>query len=282
MSILFLAALRQSAPLVLAAMGGVLSERAGVVNIALEGMMLTGAFAGIWAAQSAGVTAGLLAALAAGGILGLLHVLLTHRLAIDHILSGVALNILAISGTSYLFRIHFTRANPPRDAYVAHGIDGGWFILAAVIAPLLLHAVLNYTRIGLRIRAVGENPESARMAGLAPFRLRALGVTLCGVMAAAGGAALALTPNSRFEDNMVNGRGFIALAAVICGRWKPLGAALAAIVFGFFDSLQFRMQGNVRLPGELVRSLPWLATILAAALLRSTPPAALGKPLEEE
>ena len=274
---LLLPALRQATPLVLAAMGGVMSERAGVINIALEGMMVVGAFVGVWAAQGGGLFAGLVAALASGALLGLLHLVFTQRLRMNHVVSGVAINILALAACTYLLRMLFNQADPPREARVQQTIPVGWFILAAILIPFELHFLLYRTRLGLQLRAVGESPDSARMSGISPIRLRYAGVVLSGVLAASAGAYLALSQVGRFSDKMVSGRGFIALAAVIVGRWNPLGAAAAALVFGFFDSLQFQLQGNVDVPGELLRSLPYIFTILVAMMLRPRPPAALGR-----
>jgi simple sugar transport system permease protein len=254
-----------------------MSERVGVINIALEGMMLVGAFTGMWASQSGGPIAGIGAAVVAGALMGLIHLLLTQRLRMNHVISGVAINILALGGTTFLLRRVFTQATPQRDASAAGTIPVGVFILAAFMLPFLLQFVLFRTRLGLRLRAVGESPVSARMAGIDPAGLRLAGVVLSGVFAAVAGAYLSLSQVGRFEDDMVSGRGFIALAAVICGRWTPIGAAAAALAFGFFDSLQFQLQGTVQLPNELLRSLPYIFTILAAMLLRPTPPAALGK-----
>jgi len=277
---LLLPTLRQATPLVLAGLGGIFSERVGVINIALEGMMLVGAFVGMWVGQAAGLGPGFLAALASGGLLGLLHLLLTQRLRMNHIISGVAINILAVSTTTFLLRRLFNQADPPREARLPGMVSVTAFILAAVVLPFVAHFLLYHTAFGLRLRAVGESPESARMAGLHPLRLRVAGVVLSGVFAAMAGAYLAMAQVGRFTDDMVSGRGFIALAAVICGRWTPLGAALAALAFGFFDALQLHLQGTVKLPGEFLRSLPYVFTILAALLLRPTPPAALGREVE--
>ena len=272
---LLMPALRQAAPLVLAAMGGIVSERAGVINIALEGMMVVGAFVAIWAGQS-GLLVGLGTAMLSGALLGLLHLLFTQRFRMNHIISGVAINILALAACTYLLRVLFNQADPPREARVSETIPVSWFILAAVALPFLLQFLIYRTRFGLRLRAVGEDPESARMSGVSPARLRLYGVVLSGVLASTAGAYLALSQVGRFSDKMVSGRGFIALAAVIVGRWNPLGAAAAALVFGLFDSLQFQLQGNVDVPSELLRSLPYIITILIAMTLRPRPPAALG------
>lgn len=274
---LLLLTLRQTTPLILAATGGILSERVGVINIALEGMMLTSAFAGMWAGQALGPGPGLLVALLSGGLLGLLHVFLTQRLHMNHVVSGAAINILAINATTFLLRRLFNQAEPPREALLPQALPVDGFILAGLLLPFVLHFVLYRTAFGLRLRAVGESPESARMAGISPIRMRLAGVVLSGVLAGLAGGYLSMAQVGRFSDDMVSGRGFIALAAVICGRWTPFGAALTALAFGFFDALQIHLQGTVKLPLEVLHSLPYLLTILAAMLVRPIPPAALGR-----
>jgi ABC-type uncharacterized transport system permease subunit len=274
---LLLPTLRQATPLVLAGLGGIFSERVGVINIALEGMMLTGAFVGMWVGQVHGAFVGLLAALVSGAVLGLLHYVLTQRFKMNHVISGVAINILAVNATTFLLRRIFNQAEPRREARLEHTLHPSLFIIAAIVLPIVVHFVLNKTAFGLRLRAVGESPLSARMAGISTVKMRLTGVLLSGVMAAMAGAYLAVAQVGRFSDDMISGRGFIALAAVICGRWSPLGTALAALAFGFFDALQIKLQGTVKLPTELLQSLPYLGTILAAMLLKPTPPASLGK-----
>ncbi len=272
--------LRQAVPLVLAACGGVVSERAGVINIALEGCMLTGAFVGLVAGQSFGLAAGLLGAIAAGGLVGLIHLLLTHRLGVNQIVSGVAINLLALHVTTFLMRIVFVRAEPPREAKLAALIPIDLFFVACFAVPLLLQLGLSRTPLGLRLRAVGESPESARMAGIGVLSVRTLAVVASGMLAGAGGAYLSMSQVGRFSDDMVAGRGYIALAAVIAGRWMPVGAAAAALVFGLLDSVQLQMQGTAGLPPEILRMTPYLVAIVAAFALRSKPPAALGAPIE--
>jgi ABC-type uncharacterized transport system permease subunit len=271
------AGLRQATPLVLAALGGVVSERAGVINIALEGLMVIGAFAGVWADQALGPAGGLAAALGAGAAVGLLHGLFTQRLRLNHIVSGVGINMVALAGTTFLLRRLFHQATPPREAAVAHPLPVAGFVAAALILPFALRFALQRTALGLRLRAVGERAETARMAGIAPAPIRMAAVACSGALAAAAGAYMSLAQVGRFSDDMVSGRGFIALAAVICGRWNPLGAAAAALAFGCFDALQLHLQGISRLPGELLRSVPYLFTIVAAMLVRPRPPADLGK-----
>ncbi|HSV72889.1 MAG TPA: ABC transporter permease [Chthonomonadales bacterium] len=270
-------ALRQYAAIGIAACGGVISERAGVVNIALEGMMLAGAFVAVWVAQGTSPAVGLAAGASAGMALGLLHVLLTQRLKVDHIVSGIAINLLALNGTAFLLRQVFRQADPPRHATVVATLPIEPFIAGALVLPVLMHVLLRHTSFGLRLRASGESPEAATMAGVRLGPVRTLAVALSGLLAGCAGAYLSLALVGGFTDSMVSGRGFIALAAVVCGRWTPLGAAGAALAFGYFDALQLRLQGAVPLPHEFLQMLPYALTIIAAMALRSRPPAALGR-----
>lgn len=267
---------RQACPLVIAAMGGILSERSGVVNIALEGIMLAGAFAGMWAGASFGLHAGLIAALVVGAALGGLHLLLTQRLGMNQIVSGVALNLLALHASTFLLRTLFNQADPPREARLISTLPAGWFVALALLLPIVLHWLLLHTVFGLRLRASGESAHGVRMAGVSPSISRAFGVILSGVLASCAGAYLSLSLVGRFTDDMVSGRGFIALAAVVCGRWTPLGAALACCAFGLLDAAQLSLQGTVALPAEALRAAPYVLTIVAAAAFRSSPPADLG------
>lgn len=278
LGLLVIPMLRQATPLALAAMGGVLCERSGVVNIALEGMMLAGAFAGVVAAQALPAPAALAAAIAAGALLGGLHLLLTQQFRLNQVVSGVAINLLALNGTTFLSRRLFTQLVPPRAVQVPHPLPVSLFIGAALALPFLLHFVLSRTRFGLRLRASGESVEGAIMSGIQPIRYRAVAVVAGSALAGAAGAYLSMAQVGRFGDNMVSGRGFIALAAVICGRWHPLYAAAACLAFGALDATQLRLQGSLAVPSELLRSLPYLLTILAGLLVRSRPPGDLGKP----
>lgn len=278
---LLLATLTNATPLILAAMGGILSERSGVANIALEGMMLTGAFVGVWAGGSS-ASFGLAATLLAGAALGLLHAFLTQRTRMNHIISGLGINLLAAGGTRYLFQRLFARG------YHVEGLSGTPFVWFALILPLLIWLMLSRTRFGLRLRAVGENPESARMAGIAPTPIRYVAITLSGMLAALAGAYLSMAETHTFTPNMSAGKGYIALAAVIFGKWNPLGAAGGALFFGFFYALQTQLQINGAhlhwLGVEwnsafLMDALPYFMTLLALVTVvgRATPPAALAQ-----
>jgi ABC-type uncharacterized transport system permease subunit len=294
---LFRSALRLSTPLALAAMGGVLSERSGVVNIGLEGKMLLGAFVGWAAAVVLGNGwLGVLCGVAVGALLGGLHALLTQRFRADHVVSGMAVNLLAAGLTVFLLRRFFER--PPGASGVPEW-HLGWlepvpvlggllthqspFVIIMLLLPLVLHGLLYHTMWGLRVRAAGESARKSRLAGINVLTTRYTCVILSGCLAALAGTYLSLSQLNVFTEGMSAGKGFIALAAVIFGRWTPLGAAAAALGFGFLDALQQRLQGEtlfgVRVPSELLLALPYLLTIVALAGLvgRSIPPQDLGK-----
>jgi len=278
---MFIATLYGATPLILAAMGGVLSERAGVVNIALEGLILTGAFVAVAAGTASGGI-GLCAALFAGAMLGLLHAFLTQRARMDHVVSGLGINLLAAGVTRYLALRYF-----PGGIRV-EGLQGGLFAAAAVLLPFVVTFVLWRTRFGLRLRAVGESPESALMAGIAPAAPRYAAVTLSGMLGALAGAYLSLADAHTFTSNMSAGKGYIALAAVIFGKWNPFGAAGGALFFGFFYALQTQLQmSNVHVTflgvewtsPFILDTLPYVMTLcaLTSVVGRAVPPAALGR-----
>ncbi len=289
--------IRLSTPLILAALGGLYSERSGVINIALEGMMLAGAF------TAATVTVfthnpwiGLLAASAAGLLVAALHAVATINYRADQVVSGTAINILFLGVPALLSGALFqsTGATPqlPRDQVLP---DVAIFnpqsspVLASVFnqKPLVYLAfafivvtayIIYRTRFGLRLRAVGENPEAADTAGVGVRKMRYSGVLISGVLAALGGAYLSIGQNSLFTRNMTAGRGFIALAALIFGRWDPVGAALACLLFGFAEAVSIRMQGTVNIPNQFIQMIPYVLTmvVLAGLIRRATPPRALG------
>ncbi len=295
-------ALRLATPLALAAMGGILSERSGVVNIGLEGQMLMGAFVG-WASAVALGSGwlGVLCGVSAGALLGFLHALLTQKFRADHVVSGMAVNLLSAGMTVFLLRRFFERPPGARGVpeWSLQWLDpipllGGLltrqspFVLLMLLLPLALHWMLYHTMWGLRVRAAGESARKSRLAGINVLLIRYGCITLSGALAALAGTYLSLSQLNVFTEGMSAGKGFIALAAVIFGRWTPLGATAAALGFGFLDALQQRLQGEllfgVRVPSELLLSLPYLLTIVALAGLvgRSIPPQDLGKQEEGE
>ena len=273
---LFAAAFRLWTPLALAALGGVVSERAGVVNIGLEGMMLGGAFASVAAAQATGnVVWGLLAGMAGGAIVGFLHAVFVLGLRVPPILSGVGLNLGMLGLTTFLLRTYGESGlSAPRQ------ITGESMVGVALVLTLIIWVVLYRTPIGLRLRACGESTNAAQAAGLSVARIRYAAVTVSGALAGLGGVALVLTGLGTFTENVTAGRGYIALAAVIFGRWNPLWVVLAALVFGFGDALQLFLQtAGVKIPPDFLTLLPYVVTLLALGFTSSR--SATPKALEE-
>ena len=300
-SALFGAMLRYATPLVFGAIGGMFSERSGVVNIALEGMMLTGAFFGIWAADRTGSwILGLVAAAVSGGLLALVHAFFAINLRADQIVGGTAVNFLALGLTGYLFiDIYGGNGTPtgiPEIPDVDLGfLDGVYFIgpvfahlnlmiWLAFLTVLLSYVVMFRTPIGLRIRAVGEHPRAADTVGISVYGMRYAAVVTSGMLAALGGAYLSIGFVNSFNQNMTAGRGFIALAALIFGNWRPFGAAAACLLFGFSSALADRLPTYSDSAAVLFRGLPYAITLIAVAGIigRSIPPAAVGRPYKKQ
>jgi general nucleoside transport system permease protein len=299
-SALFAAMFRFATPLVFAALGGLFSERSGVVNIGLEGMMLMGAFFGIWGADVTGTwLGGLIIGMAAGGLLALIHAIFSVTLRADQIVSGFALGFLGLGITGYFFiDIYGTRGTPDGVSRVPDvtlpliesipffgDIFGQMNLLiwAGLLCVLLTWVVVFRTPLGLRLRSAGENPLAAETAGLSVVRTRYVAVTISGLLAAAGGAYLSIGFVGSFTQNMTAGRGFIALAVLICGRWRPGGALAFALLFGFSSALAQRLPAFSPSAATLFQALPYVLTLVAVAgvIGRSTPPLALGRPLEK-
>jgi simple sugar transport system permease protein len=268
-----------STPLILAALAGLLSERAGVINIALEGKMLAAAcFAALVSLLSGSPLLGLAAGITAATALALLHLWLTQAFRIDHIVSGMGLNALALGGTTYL-----AQSLPAFRGGRADGLPAPLFWVFAIAAAAACWVLFARTSTGLRISAVGQSPDKARLNGLNPVRIRLIALAGTGILCGFAGAALASDAGG-FVNNMTSGRGYIALAALILGRWRPLPALGAAILFGTVQSLQLNLQGTpifgLSLPSEVWQSLPYVLTLLALALFmgNNKAPAGLGKP----
>jgi simple sugar transport system permease protein len=303
--------LLRAVPIALAALSGVICERCAVINIGIEGMMLTGAFiaalmgsvaANIWQWPSMlAQVFGLISALAAGALLGLLLAVLAVRFKIDQIIAGTAINILGTGITSFLSARILAEFGQLNNAgifpqlsipllsripvvgpvfFEQNGLVYLLFILMAVV-----HIVLFYTRWGLRTRAVGEHPRAADTLGIDVFKNRYVNVTVGGMVGALGGAFLILGSVGRFDELMTAGKGFIGLAAMIFGNWMPFGAFGAALIFGFADSLQTKLAIlKVPIPSQFMLMAPYLVTmiVLAGVVGEATPPAADGQPYEKQ
>jgi ABC-type uncharacterized transport system permease subunit len=298
-SALFAAMLRYATPLLFAALGGLFSERSGVINIGLEGMMLMGAFWGVWGAETTGSwVLGLLIGMASGVALALIHALFAITFRADQIVSGFSMNFLAAGITGFFYvNIYGAQGTPdniPRAPDVklpgrdSLGFFGDVFgqmnilIWLGLLTVLVTWLVVFRTPAGLRLRSVGENPLAAETAGLSPVRIRYVAVAISGALAAIGGAYLSIGFVGSFTENMTAGRGFIALAVLICGRWIPSGALAFALLFGFFSALAQRLDVFSPSAATLFQALPYVITLIAVAGVvgRSIPPAAIGRPLD--
>jgi simple sugar transport system permease protein len=271
----------KSAPIIYAALGGVISERSGIVNIGLEGMMIAGAFTAVlFSGMSGSPSIGLVAGIAAGALLGFVLGFAATRFKVDQIVAGTGINLVAAGGTAYALTLIY---NQPGASPQVNALGNNVWILVALafVCALLLHVLLYATPWGLRVRACGENPRAVNDAGLRPLRLRLAAVTVSGALAGLGGAFLSIGEVNLFSDGMTAGRGFIALAAVIFGRWTPWGATGAAIFFGFFEALQYVLQGRISwLPADAMQAVPYIAALIAIAGLvgKVKAPAADGIP----
>jgi general nucleoside transport system permease protein len=293
--------LRFATPLIFGAMGGILSERSGVINIGLEGMMLTGAFFGIFGADLTGSWfLGILVGVAAGAVMGLVHAFVSIQLRADQVVSGTGINIIALGITGYVFIYHYGDQGTPSDIsrvpnVTLPGIQDISFVgpaignlnlltWAALLLVPLLTLFLFRTRGGLRLRSIGEKPRAADSLGLPVLRTRYLAVTASGALAALGGVFLSIALLGSFNENMTAGRGFIALAAVIFGGWRPWGALAGALLFGFSTALAQKLPAFSESTAVLFQALPYVLTlvVVAGVIGRSRPPAAVGVPYVKE
>jgi simple sugar transport system permease protein len=287
-------------PLVFGAIAGMFSERSGVVNIGLEGMMLMGAFWGVYGADKGGSwVVGLLVGMASGGLLALVYAYFAIHLRADQIVGGTAVNFLAYGITGYFFQQFFNgqvtgQVSTVPNLHIA-GLgkflegsigDLSWLTWASFALVIVSYIVLFKTPIGLRIRACGEHPRAADTVGINVYAIRYGCVVLSGLLVAIGGVYLSLGPqgNGTFINNMTNGRGFIALAAMIFGNWRPGGAFAAAILFGFSSALALKLQVYSNQASTLFAILPYVLTLVAVAgvIGRTVAPAADGKPYAKQ
>jgi general nucleoside transport system permease protein len=275
---------RIAIPYLFAASGGVVAERAGIVSLTLEGFMLSGAFGAVLGTHYSGSPwVGVLTGVLGGLIFSLIHAVATIRYRADQVVVGVAINLLAIGVTRFFLKLFFaSSSNSPRVAgfggnIKAAGFDNPLLWMGIAVAPLIAF-MIHKTAFGLRVRAVGEHPDAAESVGVSVKRVRYAAVAISGVLAGLGGVYLALDQH-QFTDQMTAGRGFIAISAVIFGRWDPIRAALACILFAAAETLQIQLQGSHAIASQFIEMIPYVLTIIALAGVvgRAVPPASLGK-----
>jgi simple sugar transport system permease protein len=277
-------------PLVFAAVGATLSERAGVVNVGVEGMMRAGAFTAAVAALAVPTPLGVLAGMAAGAAVGLLHAWLCVRWHSDQVVSGMALNLVMLALGTYLLEAVFASpSSTPSIAQLPKWLGHSPLTWLAFVVPVLVHLAVLRTPWGLRLRAVGEKPQAVAVVGVRVSRLRFGAVVLSGALAGLGGAALSTATLDRFEHHMPSGLGFMAVAAMVFGRWTPLGAAGAATFFAFGNALRIGLASSAPgllavVPQGVLLALPYALTlaVLAVSGKKSAAPAALGTPYDPE
>jgi len=298
---LLVAMVRLSTPITLAAIGAVICERSGIVNIAMEGIMIMGAFfAAVGALMTGNPWIGLLMGVVAGGVFSLLHAVATISFHLDHVVSGAVMNILAFGLTRYFMVLFF--GHPGTTDAIPKGLGEMEFAIPLlsripVLGPVLFQQtpivyisflmiilftwIMKKTKVGLHIRAAGEHPLALETIGVSVYKMRYLAVFISGLSSGLAGAYLSIENNASFTEGMTNGRGFIALAATISGGWNPIGAFIASLFFGFADALQVRFQVMqvFKIPEEIFIIFPYVATIIAVAGLvrKSRPPAADGE-----
>src|SRR5215510_10950856 len=293
--------IRLATPLVLAALGGLFSERSGVINIALEGKMLAGAFTAAAVTHAvdthlhmgpASPWLGLLGGMIAGLFIAAIYAVSCIKFKADQVVSGAAINILMLGMPGLLSGAFFLSSGStpqiPKDRLLPQ--SPAVIAIAILVLVAGIWYVVYKTPFGLRLRSVGENPEAADAAGVSVARIRYSGVLLAGVLAGIGGAYLSIGQSSLFTRNMTAGRGFIALAALIFGKWRPVQTMLACLLFGFADAVTIQMQGVVKMPSgedvpvQFIQMIPYLVTIivLAGFIGHSRAPGALGVPYDKE
>ncbi|MBN2044621.1 MAG: ABC transporter permease [Anaerolineales bacterium] len=290
-------ALRHATPLVLGALCGLIGERSGIINIGIEGQMLMAAFLSFLTSSYTGsIAAGVFVGLLTGGLLGLLLAFMSVRLKVDQIIGGTVINILALGITGYFYQAGLTTGGKLQpiaipllsDIPIIGRVlfDNPPITYFTIILVFVVHYVLFHTKWGLRTRAVGEHPRAADTVGVNVFKIRYINTVIAGAIGGLAGAFLTLEAVGSFERAMTNGRGFVALAVMIFGKWTPLGSWGAALLFGLATAMQTQLQfaGTIDIPHQFIGMIPYLLTILVLAgfVGRSRPPAAEGIPYEKE
>lgn len=281
---LIFSTIRLATPLLLAALGGLYSERSGVINIALEGLLLAGAFTAAAVTHFSGSPwVGLFAATAAGVAVAAIHALATIRYKADQVVVGTAINILFLGVPALLSGALFDSTGATPQIPQQNLLPIAPIVIAFALVPATWW-ILNRTRFGLRLRAVGENPEAADAAGIRIERIRWAAVLISGALAGIGGAYLSIGQSSLFTRNMAAGRGFIALAALIFGKWRPVQTMFACLLFGLAEAVSIQMQGVAQMPVQFIQMVPYILTmvVLAGFIGLSRSPKALGTPYEKE
>ncbi|MBC8062066.1 MAG: ABC transporter permease [Clostridiaceae bacterium] len=298
---LLAATLRMATPLIFAGLGGVFSEKSGVVNIGLEGIMVIGAFFAVYGTYATkNPFLGIVYAMVAGMAVSLIHAFLSITMRADQVISGTAINLFSTAFASFMIVKVFHKGGQTdtvtslpyklpkfiKDIPIIGDLlnDLNWFVILALILVFVSSYVLYKTRLGLRIRAVGEHPAAADTLGINVYKIRYLCVVISGALAGLGGAALSIGITPVYREGMVSGRGFIALAAMIFGNWKPKGTMWACLLFGFAEAFQIKAQSfGLNLPQEVYAMFPYVLTMLALAgfVGKTSPPAADGVPYEK-
>ena len=276
---IFTSTFSMSVPLILAALGGVISVRSGIMALGLESMMTMGAFCGVLGSYFTGnVAAALLCGIAGGALFGLCHGILSVRYKVNQVISGIGLNLLAVAATTLLMQLIWNnKGSSPQVASIKQGVLTSpitFIMLAAVAAE---YFILFRTRFGLRLRMVGENPKAAATVGLPVHRIKYIAVVCCGMLAGLGGAYLSIDHLDMYVRDMSAGRGYIAVAIMILARYNPIMVVLCALIFGFSDAVQISLQGY-GVPSQIMAMIPYMVTLLVLAfgVRQITPPAGVG------
>lgn len=276
---IFTSTFSMSVPLILAALGGVISVRSGIMALGLESMMTMGAFCGVLGSYYTGnVAAAILCGVAGGALFGLCHGILSVRYKVNQVISGIGLNLLAVAATTLLMQLIWNnKGSSPQVASIKQGVLTSPITFIMLVAVAAEYFVLFRTRFGLRLRMVGENPKAAATVGLPVHRIKYIAVVCCGMLAGLGGAYLSIDHLDMYVRDMSAGRGYIAVAIMILARYNPIMVVLCALIFGFSDAVQISLQGY-GVPSQIMAMIPYIVTLLVLAfgVRQITPPAGVG------